>query len=158
VEQDLLLNDWNSLGVQMVLVDTKGNIVMVNDAWKNDDMKHAIKSPHHLDTNVHGEWSLYERMFLNDKAQSQEGITSVLEGQRSNFSLKYYDKVSQDRFTIVVTPLNQITSGFVISRNLATDENQADVFSTILSMPAAMANHEFVRASEAVMLLILKQE
>lgn len=128
MEQGLLLSDWNSLENQLVLVNAKGKIFMVNEAWRHDDLQHGMSSPHYLETSVGDDWSLYQSMTVDKTAQTRAGIAAVLAGQLPRFTLNYPDYSTSHLcwFAITVTPVSQSKHGLVISRQLI--EVQEDVF------------------------------
>ena len=135
MEQGLLLSDWNSLENQLVLVNAKGKIFMVNEAWRHDDLQHGMSSPHCLETNVGGDWSLYQSMTADKTTQTRAGIAAVLAGKLKCFTVTYSDfSVLQRCFAITVTPVNQSTHGLVISRHLVDEEKQENAI-------PAMAKH-----------------
>jgi hypothetical protein len=120
--QGLLLSDWNSPINQMVLVNGQGNIFMVNEAWRQDDVHQGIDSPHCLETSVGDDWSLYTDMSADKTTQIREGIAAVLGGKLASFITTYSDSGKPRRcFTMTVTPVrvSQRTQGLVISRHPA---------------------------------------
>lgn len=138
MEQGLLLSDWNSLENQMVLVNAKGKIFMVNEAWRYNDLQHGMISPHYLETSVDGDWSLYQNMTVNEAARTRAGIAAVLAGQIPHFTLNYPDYTTSHLgwFAITVTPVNQSKHGLVISRQLIKEEVQKDVLVAKQTQPA----------------------
>jgi hypothetical protein len=135
--QGLLLSDWNSPENQMVLVNAKGKIFMVNEAWRYDDLQHGMSSPHYLETNVVSDWSLYQNMTSDKTAQTRAGIAAVLAGELKCFIATYNDCSSPRRaFAITVTPVKQSTHGLVISRHLVDVEVQRNVFAPKQTEPA----------------------
>jgi hypothetical protein len=129
MEQGLLLSDWNSLENQMVLVNAKGKIFMVNEAWQQDDVQHGMSSPHYLETSVGDDWSLYQSMTADETAQTRAGIAAVLAGELKCFTETYGNSGVPGRcFALTVTPVNQSAHGLVISRHLVNEEEQEDVF------------------------------
>ncbi len=138
MEQGLLLSDWNSLKNQMVLVNAKGKIFMVNEAWQHDDVQRGMSSPHCLETNVGDNWSLYQDMTADKTAQTRAGIAAVLAGELKSFIVIYGDSDVRRRcFAITVTPVNQSTHGLVISRHLVNEKKQGDMSSAKRTEPAS---------------------
>jgi hypothetical protein len=112
---------WNSHSDQLAIVNEKGKIFMVNEAWQHDDLQRGLTSPHYLDTNaVDDNWSLYKSMKTNEAMQSKAAIAAVLAGHLSSCTLKYEDASTlQRQFVLTVVPINPLRRGFIISRHLA---------------------------------------
>jgi hypothetical protein len=118
--QGLLLSDWNSHENQMVLVNARGKIFMVNEAWRHDDVQHGMSSPHCLETSVGDDWSLYQDMPGEKTEQTRAGIAAVLAGKLSSFTLTYSDSTEpQRRFVLTVAPVNPLRHGLIISKHPA---------------------------------------
>ncbi len=114
-------NGWNSQSDQLVIVNEKGKIFMVNDAWQKGDLQQGFTSPRCLDTCVVGDnWSLYQGMTTDEAMQSKAAITAVLAGQLSSFTLTYAASTApQRRFVLTVALVNPLRYGLVISRHPA---------------------------------------
>jgi uncharacterized protein YfiM (DUF2279 family) len=130
MEQGLLLSDWNSLENQLALVNAKGEIFMVNEAWQHDDVQHGMKSPHCLETSVGDDWSLYQDMTADKTAQTKVGIAAVLAGELKCFIATYSDSsVPRRSFAMTVTPVrvSQTTQGLLIARQVVNTGQQDEV-------------------------------
>ena len=114
-------NGWNSQRDQLVIINEKGKIFMVNEAWQNDDLQKGFTSPRYLNTCAVGDnWSLYQGMTTDEAMQSKAAISAVLAGQLSSFTLTYEgSSPPQRRFVLTVAPVNPPRHGLVISRYLA---------------------------------------
>jgi hypothetical protein len=114
-------NGWNLQSDQLVIVNEKGKIFMVNEAWQQGDLQQGFTSPRCLDTCVVGDnWSLYQSMTTDEATQSKAAITAVLAGQLSSFTLTYADSTTpQHHFILSVAPVNPLRHGLVISRHSA---------------------------------------
>lgn len=114
-------NGWNSQSDQLVIVNKKGKIFMVNEAWQHDDLQQGFTSPCYLNTCAIGDnWSLYQGMTTDEAMQSKAAITAVLAGQLSSFTLNYKGSSPLQRwFVLTVAPVNPLRHGLVISRHPA---------------------------------------
>ncbi|MGC4099986.1 PAS domain S-box protein [Ferruginibacter sp.] len=100
----------NSLPATIALLDSKGVIVEVNEAWKRSADANAVTSIHcsvgsnYLDDTVDINCPLQK-----DAGRARRGIRQVLQGKRNEFVMEYScDRQEQERwFRMVVTPLKE---------------------------------------------------
>ena len=123
----------NALPAHIALLDRKGSIVSVNDAWRNFADAHVLLSPAYglgLDyllvcDEAHGSSAV-------DARQAAQGIRAVLRGSLPSFSYEYACHSTTHRrwFMLTVTPLASDNMGGVIVMHLdvsARKQAQEDI-------------------------------
>ncbi len=118
VDSKLVLGAMDALTQHFAVVDGRGKILIVNEAWKRFDQEHFSHLPDYLATSIYDAWLLYHRMTPDDAAKSRFGLESVLSGHLPHFTLEYADySTTQTRwFTLTFTALPHTYRGVVISR------------------------------------------
>jgi diguanylate cyclase (GGDEF)-like protein len=128
MDKEWLLSTLDALTQHLAIVDGRGKILMVNEAWKRFDKEHFLQTPNYLDTSVYDAWLLYPRMTGDDTARTREGVEAVLAGLLPQFTLEYADHTAAVTrwFTLTVAPLPHQHQGIVISRREITDQKQRE--------------------------------
>jgi diguanylate cyclase (GGDEF)-like protein/PAS domain S-box-containing protein len=137
----------NALPAHIALLDFKGIIISVNEAWRHFASANAIRGSgdevgvSYLETcdRARGEGSAEARLVA-------AGIRSVLSGEKRTFSLEYscHSPAEQRWFQLVVTPLHEgRPAGAVIMHVNVTERHRA-----VLGLQASL--QEFRTLAEAV--------
>jgi signal transduction histidine kinase len=123
----------NALPAHIALLDRKGQVVSVNDAWRNFSGSHVLLST------AYGVGLDYLQVCddalgssAGDARQAAQGIRAVLRGSLSSFSLEYACHTLTQRrwFMLTVTPLSSDHMGGVIVMHLdvsARKQAQEDI-------------------------------
>lgn len=132
----------DALPANIALLDSRGIIVLVNEAWRRFGRANAIQGPgHQIGTNyleicecAHGEDAPGAR-------QAARGIRSVLDGKGKNFSLEYpcHSPTQQRWFLMTVTPLAESPpQGAVVMHLSITERKKAEATIAYLNRVHAM--------------------
>ena len=118
---------FNTLPVQLALLDANGLIITVNEAWRQSAGTAAIQGPEY-GTGVNY-LDLCDRALGDDAAEAHRvaaGIRSVLRGHAKSFSMEYpcHSPTQQRWFMMTVTPLaNEHPHGVVVMHVNITGRN-----------------------------------
>ncbi len=118
----------NSLTAHIGVLDEKGVIIAVNEAWKNFARENGSADPEaYLGNNYFAACEAAIRSGDQTADQVDLGIHAVLDGQRSHFKAEYpCNSPTQQRwFSITVVPLQEPTRGVIIIHQDITDSKQA---------------------------------
>lgn len=128
MDKELLTDVLDALTQHLAILDGRGKLLMVNEAWKRFDREHLLQIPNYHDTNIYDAWLLQRRMTADDAARSRAGVEAVLTGVLPDFTLEYADHAATPTrwFTVTVTPLSQRHRGVVISRREVTQQKQRE--------------------------------
>jgi two-component system, sensor histidine kinase and response regulator len=116
----------NALPAHIAMLDTKGTIISMNDAWRQFASENAIRG------SGKGILEIYDRERgegLADIQRVTEGIRLVLSGRKKSFSIEYpHDSTTEERwFHLVVTPLREDRLvGAVVMRVDITERKRAE--------------------------------
>jgi signal transduction histidine kinase len=123
----------NALPAHIALLDRKGQIISVNDAWRQIADAHVLLSP---DYGLGHDYLLVcdqaQGGSAGDARQAAQGIRAVLRGTLPSFSLEYACHAASERrwFMLTVTPLSSDHMGGVIVMHLdvsARKQAQEDI-------------------------------
>jgi diguanylate cyclase (GGDEF)-like protein len=114
----LLQSAMDALPQHLAIVDGKGNILWVNEAWQRFDQEHFSLFPEYKSTNVFDAWLIGHPMTPVDSCRSRAGLAAVLSGHIRHFGLEYVDYMfTQTRwFKLTFTQLRHTWPCIVISR------------------------------------------
>ncbi len=118
----------NSLSQHIAVVDERGIILLVNDAWRKFAAENA---DHHLLVVEVGDNYFDVCALVSEEQESYasallEGMQRVLRGEQSLFELQYsYDDPNEERwFQLRVVPLHDTRRGMVISHTNITEQRR----------------------------------
>jgi diguanylate cyclase (GGDEF)-like protein len=128
MDKELLTDVLDALTQHLAVVDGRGKILLVNEAWKHFDREHFLQTPNYGDTTINDAWLLQHRMTDDDAAKSRAGVEGVLAGIFPHFTLEYADHAATTTrwFTVTVTSLQHKHRGVVISRREVTEQKQRE--------------------------------
>jgi diguanylate cyclase (GGDEF)-like protein/PAS domain S-box-containing protein len=121
----------NALPGHVAVIDTRGLIISVNEAWRDFDSAQAIHGPgSEVGRNYVELCESESAIGFSEARQIAAGIRSVLTGAASIFSMDYacYSSMKEHWFALTVTPLgNRPTRGAIlIHRDITVDRRIED--------------------------------
>ncbi|MDQ3272742.1 MAG: response regulator, partial [Pseudomonadota bacterium] len=111
----------NALPAHIALLDRQGQIISVNDAWRNFADAHVLLSPEYgLGLDYLLACDEAQGGSASDARQAAQGIRAVLRGDLPSFSLEYACHSRSERrwSMLMVTPLSKDRKGGVIVMHL----------------------------------------
>ncbi|QPJ66194.1 MAG: PAS domain S-box protein [Candidatus Nitrohelix vancouverensis] len=115
----------NSLPAHISVIDTEGNIVLVNEAWVRFALENGLSNG-----NIFGSGTNYLEVCFNsgdEGGQAGRGILDVIKGISQTFKMEYscHSEVEKRWFLLYVTPLVGEKQGAVVAHYPITDRVEA---------------------------------
>ena len=108
IEADKQAGILNALPAHIALLDAEGNILSVNEAWRQFALANFLRAPEHgVGLNYLSVCEEAVGAFSSESQQVADGIRSVLAGAQKSFSIEYpcHSLTVQRWFLLAVTPL-----------------------------------------------------
>lgn len=127
IEADKQASILNALPAHIALLDTEGNIISVNEAWRQFAVANVLCAPEYgVGLNYLTVCDRARGSYAYESHQVADGIRSVLGGEQKSFSIEYpcHSPTEQRWFLLNVTPLTSDTQNGVVVMHLNITESK----------------------------------
>lgn len=129
IEADKQAAILNALPAHIALLDTEGNIISVNEAWRRFAVANVLCAPEHgVGLNYLTICDRARGAYSSEAHQVADGIRSVLDGEQKSFSIEYpcHSPTEKRWFLLTVTPLaSDAPNGAVVMHLNITESKSA---------------------------------
>ena len=132
----------NALPAHIALLDGKGNIVSVNEAWSRFASETTIRGPGTVGLNYVESCESVRGVGRSEAHLSAEGIRAVLSGKKKSFCMEYSCQLSngQSWFELTVSPLTEGREGGAVIMHLdITSRKQGEAAHQMLTERLSLA-------------------
>ncbi|HUF82483.1 MAG TPA: EAL domain-containing protein [Burkholderiales bacterium] len=144
----------NALPAHIALLDTRGWIISVNEAWRRFSGSNAIQRPGHA---IGVDYLAICDGAEGEARQVADGIRSVLSGGAKSFSLEYpcHEPTAERWFVLTVTPLaeDRPNGAVVMQMNITEEKKAKEELRELALLTTHSAEHDFLTGLPNRMLL-----